>query len=715
MLPEDFSIEQRALAEALGTKVSNGLAADRSVRRLSEAAREVESALDHRIEQIQARVPPDVKVDCKAGCSHCCNLVFTATLAEVAAAVRFIEENYSDGEKAALNDRLYSYERAVATRFGVGLDKVRTPCPLLVDGLCSIYEARPMRCRGVNSLKVSVCERKSLDPEKSEPIPAIALQFRASTVFQAGLKQGMAKQTINSQSFDFGRALRIALVDAGALERSLSDGHVFLPAYAEAVTETEEKKIFDRETMDFGISEQIRLYQQGDTSAALAALKGSSPAVLIRRVLVPRFYSSEDELFDWRERVGAAIKELGSSRIDPLEGYKAMRGMETFEIGYQQLDDLALMSELGDILVNKFAAKAFPEHSRPLEKRKASGKLRLGYISRNLSASNGGSWALGWLRNHGEDIETYALFLGQRLDEVTSEFKRHATKFFHLNDDPVSNARFIKSLELDALIYPDLGMDPLNHLYATLRLSPVQCTAWGHPVTSGLPTIDYYLSSELMEPENGDAHYREKLVRLPGTGLCYSEKPYPASSLVKSDFGLDEGPLLLCCQNPMKLHPRWDFLYREISERSGRPIVFTPYLFKNVRILQERMERAGVKAIWAPSMTGSDFLGLLRLADISLDTPGWNGGNTTIQALSNGIPVVTFPGEFMRGRHSYAFMKQCGADGLIADSPERYIDLAANREQAAAALGKAHPEAMFHDKTPVAGLDEFLRSVCFAQ
>jgi predicted O-linked N-acetylglucosamine transferase (SPINDLY family) len=392
-----------------------------------------------------------------------------------------------------------------------------------------------------------------------------------------------------------------------------------------------------------------------------------------------------------------------------------MRGLETFEIAYQQLDDRALMSELGDILVNNFAAKAFPEYSRPIEKRRASGKLRLGYISRNLSASNGGSWALGWLKNHGEDIETSAFFLGQRLDETTSEFKRHAHKFFHMPDDPAANASFIKSLNLDALIYTDLGMDPLNHLYATLRLAPVQCTAWGHPVTSGLPTIDYYLSSELMEPPNGDAHYREKLVRLPGTGLCYSEKPYPASRLVKADFGLDDGPLLLCCQNPMKLHPRWDFLYREICERTGRPIVFTPYLFKNVRILEERMQKAGVKAIWTPSMTASDFLGLLRLADMSLDTPGWNGGNTTIQALSNGIPVVTLPGEFMRGRHSLAFMKQCGADGLIADSPERYSDLAVNHEEARAALSKANPEALFNDAKPVAGLDAVLRGLCFVE
>ncbi|HEY3782278.1 MAG TPA: YkgJ family cysteine cluster protein [Fimbriimonadaceae bacterium] len=686
-----------------------------SASRLAEVGRGVMAALDRRIQQIQAQTPWGVKVDCKEGCSHCCHMAFSATIGEVASAAKYIEQKFSEEERAALRERLYRYERVVAPKFGAGLDQVRTPCPLLVEGLCSIYEARPMRCRGVNSLDVNVCIRKAADPYNSEPIPAIPLQLAASGVFQSGLKQGMAKAAINFESFDFGRALAIALEDPDTLPRSLRDGHVFLPAYAKTTTETEEKTIYDQETMALGIAEQIRLYQEGDTVAANAALKGSSPAVLIRKILAPRFYASEDEMFEWRARVSLAIEELGSRQIDPREGYEAMRGLETFEIAYQQLDDRALMSDLGDILVNKFAAKVFPQHSRPIEKRKASGKLKLGYISRNLSASNGGSWALGWLQNHGDDIETNAFFLGQRVDEVTSEFSRSATKFFHLPDDPGSNADFIKSQKLDALIYTDLGMDPMNHLYATLRLAPVQCTAWGHPITSGLPTIDYYLSSELMEPENGDEHYREKLVRLAGTGLCYSEKSYPASRLAKADFGLDEGPLLLCCQNPMKLHPRWDFLFREITEQTGRPIVFTRYLYKNVSILQERMQRAGINAVWAPSLTASDFLGLLHLADISLDTPGWNGGNTTIQALSNGIPVVTLPGEFMRGRHSFAFMKQCGADGLIADSPERYVELAVNREEAVDVLQKANPSALFHDKKPVASLDAFLRSVCFAE
>ena len=58
-------------------------------------------------------------------------------------------------------------------------------------------------------------------------------------------------------------------------------------------------------------------------------------------------------------------------------------------------------------------------------------------------------------------------------------------------------------------------MDDMPIKLASLRLAPAQATSWGHPTTSGLPSIDYFLSSELMEPPNADEHYTERLIRLP--------------------------------------------------------------------------------------------------------------------------------------------------------------------------------------------------------
>src|SRR5262249_52558125 len=70
----------------------------------------------------------------------------------------------------------------------------------------------------------------------------------------------------------------------------------------------------------------------------------------------------------------------------------------------------------------------------------------------------------------------------------------------------------IAAARLDVLFYPEIGMDPATYFLAFARLAPVQCTTLGHPVTTGIATVDYFLSSEALELPEADAHYTEKLV-----------------------------------------------------------------------------------------------------------------------------------------------------------------------------------------------------------
>jgi predicted O-linked N-acetylglucosamine transferase (SPINDLY family) len=88
-------------------------------------------------------------------------------------------------------------------------------------------------------------------------------------------------------------------------------------------------------------------------------------------------------------------------------------------------------------------------------------------------------------------------------------------------------AQHILDNQLHILVYLDIGMDPRTTQLAGLRLAPVQCVTWGHPITSGLPTIDYFISSELMEPAEGDNHYSEKLIRLSNLGIAYPKPSLP--------------------------------------------------------------------------------------------------------------------------------------------------------------------------------------------
>ena len=74
-----------------------------------------------------------------------------------------------------------------------------------------------------------------------------------------------------------------------------------------------------------------------------------------------------------------------------------------------------------------------------------------------------------------------------------------------------------------------------------------------------------------------------------------------------------------------------------------------------------------------PQLQRPDYFELNRVSDIYLDSLGWSGGNTTLESLTFSLPIVTWEGEFMRGRHSGAILKRMGLDSEIATSPDAYI------------------------------------------
>ena len=102
---------------------------------------------------------------------------------------------------------------------------------------------------------------------------------------------------------------------------------------------------------------------------------------------------------------------------------------------------------------------------------------------------------------------------------------------------------------------PDVGMTPQSRILSLYRIAPIQFSAWGHPITTGSENIDYYLSSDLMEPADAQSHYSEKLIRLPNLALFL---PKPILQEVECiDFGLpDTGIFYGCLQS--------NFKYREL-------------------------------------------------------------------------------------------------------------------------------------------------------
>ena len=123
-------------------------------------------------------------------------------------------------------------------------------------------------------------------------------------------------------------------------------------------------------------------------------------------------------------------------------------------------------------------------------------------------------------------------------DDLRCEIEALVDSSIVLPGDLQAAREAISEARLDVLFYPDIGMDPVTYFLAQARLAPVQCATWGHPVTTGMPTIDYFLSCDAAEPEGAETHYSEILVRLGGLPFSYRRPSHPNPLGSRADFDL---------------------------------------------------------------------------------------------------------------------------------------------------------------------------------
>jgi predicted O-linked N-acetylglucosamine transferase (SPINDLY family) len=273
-------------------------------------------------------------------------------------------------------------------------------------------------------------------------------------------------------------------------------------------------------------------------------------------------------------------------------------------------------------------------------------------------------------------------------------------------------------------------MNVMTTKIGALRLAPIQCLAWGHPVTSGLPTMDYFISNELMEPPDGDDHYSEVLVRLPNIGV---RVPLPARTMSnknRSDFGLSANRITYVFPHSLfKSLPQYDKIFVGIAKQNtNSEFVFIERETHSTEVVHQFKARVaevfrqhGLDSNdyirFVPSLSTQEFLRLLSLADVYLDGIGWSGGMTTLEALGRMLPVVTMPGKFMRGRHAYGCLKRIGVMETVAQNIEDYITIASRlgldgewREEIKLKQAlKLH--ALYDDTDCISGLEEFYLNV----
>lgn len=469
---------------------------------------------------------------------------------------------------------------------------------------------------------------------------------------------------------------------------------------------------FQRLAVDASTSTERVAAYQGQVACLLElsryqdalALADAEPIEYLRLVkrlhVLPVLYQSTAEIAEVRQRFTDDLARLQSSLdvaalADELyqEIYEHMWALTNFYLAYQMEDDRALQEMYADILTQVLRPR-LGSLMQPLPKEafRSEAKMRIGVISPHLKNHNGSIWALGWLQNliGNSSYQLYAYNLGEEQDAGTKQFQDICI-YRHLPVKPDSAEQMfgqIRADQLDVLIFTDIGMHPASKVASVLRLAHVQCQGWGHPVTSGSPEMDYFIGSEGMEHSESDAHYSERLVRLPNTGLYY-QKPatvHDGESLYEKFSLPRDRPLLLSMQSTFKYIPANDRLFAELSRVSadacivfvghmGNSSILSCFRQRLARVYEEFDLEIDNHVRFLPRLDYGDYMGMFEIAHHTLDTVDWNGGNSSFQSLSLDCPVVTFPTRLMRGRHTIAMLKQLELDCLIAESTDQYIEI----------------------------------------
>jgi protein O-GlcNAc transferase len=414
-----------------------------------------------------------------------------------------------------------------------------------------------------------------------------------------------------------------------------------------------------------------------------------------------------------------------------LEGSEALAaaGKPPFLLAYQGRIDRELQARYGAFVARAMAARhpawAAPPEVAPPARGEA---IRVGILSSYFYGHS--NWKIplkGWLT--ALDRRRFRLFgyhIGHRRDEETELAQKLCHRFVQGLPSLERWAERIRRDRLHVLLIPGIGMDDLTLRLAALRLAPVQATSWGHPDTTGLPTIDDYLSSALMEPADGEEHYTERLVRLPNLPIWYEPREVAREPVTRAEIGVDEGAVLYwCCQSLYKYLPRYDEVFPRIAARvPAARFVFIkyPYGEKVTALFRERLAAAfardGVDAarhcVFLPPMSAARFAAVGRLADLFLDSLGWSGCNSTLEALSGDLPVITMAGALMRGRHSAAILALLEMPELIAGDVDAYVELAAalgldvERRFTLKKCIAARKHRLYRDQSAIDGLAAYL-------
>jgi len=390
---------------------------------------------------------------------------------------------------------------------------------------------------------------------------------------------------------------------------------------------------------------------------------------------LPYIYTSHSQLQSSRRQLKQSLERISERlRQDPRNADRRFAIRPLFLLAYQGENDLPIVEKLG-----KLWDELWPELGTRYEQQypgpRRPGPLRVGFASAyfyNHSVLKAYQHRITQLAQD-PDFEVVCFQLGEVANPAPSEFTQQVRLLTLQPPLPAD----ILAHNLDVLIYTDIGMEAYSYNLAMQRLARVQCVLTGHPVTTGLPQIDYFLSGPA-EAEGAQAHYSETLIQLPH--IMPQIQPLKLELPAKAELGLSETHHnYFCPMTLFKVHPDFDELIAGILRTDPRGRVY--FVRYQQSLWHQQLAARFASSIpdvaerihFLPWMNAQLFQQTLAAADAVLDTRHFGGGTTWKAALKLGKAYITWPGTYVRSRFGARHYHGLGLHDCVANSAQDYV------------------------------------------
>lgn len=349
----------------------------------------------------------------------------------------------------------------------------------------------------------------------------------------------------------------------------------------------------------------------------------------------------------------------------------------------------SLVAQVGAVAAPVFALPAAPR------------RLRIGYFSSFFRAHPMALIVARMLECHDRSrFETFGFSFGPPIADPQGQRVKDA--FEHFADvgnlDDVQIVARARDAGIDIAIDLNGFTEGARPGLFVRRVAPVQVNFMGFPASMGADFMDYILADAVVVPPADEAHYSERVVRLPGTYFCADDLvpdlAAGAQVTTRAQAGLPEhGFVFACFNNTHKITPDVFAVWmRLIAAVPGSVLWLLEGHPAAPSALAEAALAQGVdpaRIVWAPRTVYATYLGRQVLADLFLDTFHYNAHTTCSDALRVGLPVLTLAGATFASRVAASLLTALGLEDRlvtrsVADYEARALALARSPEQLAA-------------------------------